>query len=98
MPRGLSLGDYRRTERLGQEVVWGPLSDVRTGFETVLQHDTVLKPEHCGGPLIDLEGRAIGLNISRAVRVETLALPAQEVQRLVQSLLPTSQQAKAPAP
>lgn len=91
----VTLGDYRRSERMGQEVVWGPLSDVRTGFETVLQHDTVLKPEHCGGPLIDLEGHAIGLNIARAGRVETLALPASEVQRIVANLLEESNEAEA---
>ncbi len=90
----VTLGDYRRSERVGQEVVWGPLSDVRTGFEIILQHDTVLKPERCGGPLIDLEGQAVGLNISRAGRVETLALPAGEVQRLVTSLVAASIQAK----
>lgn len=69
---------------------WGPLSEVRSGFETILQHDTVLKPEHCGGPLIDLEGRVIGLNIARAGATETLALPASEVQRVVASLVTAS--------
>ncbi|MEM6472313.1 MAG: PDZ domain-containing protein, partial [Planctomycetota bacterium] len=90
----LTLGAYRGRERQGQEIVWGPLSDIRSGFETVLQHDTVLKPEQCGGPLIDLSGRAIGLNIARAGRVETLALPALEVQSLVASLLTASESAK----
>jgi RNA polymerase sigma factor (TIGR02999 family) len=37
----------------------------------------VLKPEECGGPLVDVDGRAVGLNIARAGRVETLALPAR---------------------
>ena len=90
----VTLGTNREPFLTKQEHVWGPLSDVRSGFDTILQHDTVLKPEHCGGPLIDLDGRAIGLNIARAGRVETLALPASEVQRLVASLLTASQQAK----
>ncbi|MEM8734328.1 MAG: hypothetical protein AAGG44_08910, partial [Planctomycetota bacterium] len=71
---------------------WGPISDVRTGFETILQHDSVLKPEHCGGPLIDLQGRAVGLNIARAGATETLALPASEVQRLVAMLVAEREQ------
>lgn len=90
----VTLGSNFEFMRSPQEVVWGPLSEVRRGFATILQHDTVLKPEHCGGPLIDLSGRAIGLNIARAGRVETLALPAGEVQRLVTRLLTASQQAK----
>ena len=53
------------------------------GFQRVLQHDTVLEPEDCGGPLVDLEGRVVGVNIARAGRIETLAIPAREVQALI---------------
>jgi serine protease Do len=61
----------------------GPLSDLRGGFPVVLQHDTVLKPTECGGPLVDLDGKAIGINIARAGRVETYAVPAEEVLALL---------------
>ena len=40
-------GDYQN--HLGSE-----LSNRRSGFPTYLQHDTVLKPQDCGGPLVDL--------------------------------------------
>jgi serine protease Do len=46
------------------------------GFEQALEHDTVLEPWQCGGPLVNLDGQAIGLNIARASRVATYALPA----------------------
>lgn len=79
----LSLEVELRQDRRGtvsdQENVWGPLSAVRAGFAEVLQHDTVLRPEQCGGPVLGLDGRAVGINVSRAGRVETLALPAATV-------------------
>src|SRR5579859_6936817 len=42
-----------------QNVMGSTLSDVRTGFPTVVQHDAVLKPYECGGPLVDLDGRTV---------------------------------------
>lgn len=53
------------------------LSARRSGFPTVLQHDAVLRPRDCGGPLVDLEGRVVGLSIARAGRTETYAIPAR---------------------
>ncbi|MEI8198342.1 MAG: PDZ domain-containing protein, partial [Phycisphaerae bacterium] len=57
-----------------------------SGFAAVLTHDTVLRPNECGGPLVDLDGRVIGLNIARASRTETYALPAAVVARVVAEL------------
>jgi serine protease Do len=62
-----------------QSFLGGALSERRTGFQTVLQHDTFLLPEHCGGPVVDLEGRVIGINIARAERIASYALPASAV-------------------
>lgn len=56
------------------------------GFELALEHDTVLKPWLCGGPLVNLEGEAIGLNIARASRVTTYALPAKLVKQILHDL------------
>src|SRR5690606_17538087 len=61
----------------------GPLSERRTGFPLALQHDTVLTPQECGGPLVDLDGRCVGINIARAGRVNSYALPASVVLPLV---------------
>jgi serine protease Do len=55
------------------------LSDKRTGFPNVLQHDTVLSPADCGGPLVDLDGKAVGVNIARAGRTESYAVPTESV-------------------
>jgi len=77
---GLSRG---RSRRMGGEV-----STRAEGFESVLQHDTVLPPWLCGGPLVNVDGKAIGLNIARAGRVATYALSPRVVQGLFESLRP----------
>ncbi len=72
----------------------GGLSGRRTGFPQVIQHDTVLLPKDCGGPLVDLDGRVVGLNIARAGRVETWALPGEVITPVLKDL----RDGKYPAP
>jgi serine protease Do len=64
----------------------GELSRRAEGFERALQHDSVLQPWHCGGPLLNLEGKAIGVNIARAGRVASYALPASLVKEIIERL------------
>jgi len=59
------------------------LSDRRDGFPEFFQHDTVIKPQDCGGPLVDLEGKAVGINIARAGRTESYAIPTESVLEMV---------------
>jgi serine protease Do len=65
----------------------GRISARSTGFREVIQHDTVLAPNDCGGPLIDVDGNAVGLNIARAGRVCSYALPARVVASSVEEML-----------
>ncbi len=64
----------------------GPVSQRAKGFEQAIEHDTVLQFWLCGGPLVDLDGKAVGINIARAERVTTYALPAKLVQRVLENL------------
>ena len=50
-------------------------SDRRFGFPTVVPHDLAIAPNDCGGPLVDIDGRCLGVNIARALRVASYALP-----------------------
>ena len=59
------------------------LSEQRGGFPVILQHDQVIAPTDCGGPLVDLDGKAVGVNIARAGRVESYAIPSESVQALI---------------
>ena len=70
-----------------QNSMGGKLSQRRTAFPKILQHDTTLVPEVCGGPLVDLEGKAVGVNIARAGRVESYALPSELVKALIPDLI-----------
>ncbi|MCY2974481.1 MAG: PDZ domain-containing protein [Planctomycetota bacterium] len=65
----------------------GNLSARSTGFAKVFQHDTVLEPHQCGGPLVDTRGRVVGVNIARAGRVSSYALPNDVVIPAVRSML-----------
>ena len=69
-PSGRFLDSQDMMDHMG-----GELSFRRSGFNEVIPHDTVIAPNACGGPLVDLSGKAIGINIARAGRVQTLALP-----------------------
>ena len=85
-----------RTGQLGAEVnpqqrrsrLTGEVSQRAEGFEQAIEHDSVLRPWLCGGPLVNLDGKAIGLNIARAGRVTTYALPARLVKRILENLRP----------
>ena len=72
---------FERTEFLDGRS--GIVSERRSGFADVLQHDIELSPSHCGGPLIDSEGRVIGVNIARRARESSLAIPIEVVLELL---------------
>jgi serine protease Do len=69
-----------------QNTLGGRLSERRAGFPLALQHDTVLTPSQCGGPIVDIEGRAVGLNIARASRVGSYAIPSSVIKPLLDEM------------
>jgi S1-C subfamily serine protease len=66
----------------------GPFSQRRFGFGTVIIHDSVLKPEECGSPLVNLRGQFIGVNIARSMRVASMSIPANQVLAFVRQHQP----------
>jgi len=77
-PRG---GDPARGNRFG-----GDLSEKRGNFPNALQHDLTLSPNECGGPLVDLDGKVVGVNVARAGRVKSYAIPAADLKDLLSNL------------
>lgn len=75
------LPDRYGRERLGEFV-----STHHIGFPAVLEHDTDLFPDQCGGPLFNIHGKAVGLNIARAARITSYAIPASAVERVFREL------------
>ena len=68
----------------------GATSTRKAGFSDAIQHELPLAPGAMGGPLVDLQGNTIGVNIARADRVTTFALPPSLVREVVHRLLPAS--------
>jgi serine protease Do len=62
------------------------LSARRSGYGTILTHDSVVRPADCGGPLVDLDGNVIGINISRAGRTESWAIPTEVIEVVLADL------------
>jgi len=61
----------------GEDFANGGISIRTDNFAEVLQHDLPLNPVDMGGPLLDLNGNAIGINIARVDRITTFALPSE---------------------
>lgn len=64
----------------------GELSEKTSGYPDAIQHDIPLPPQLCGGPLFDLTGKCIGINVSRAGRTRTFAIPADEIQAMLKTV------------
>lgn len=80
-PFGPFLSRIAMQNRMG-----GDLSDRRTGFPRAFVHDSVLRPEDCGGTLVNLDGLAVAMNIARAGRTESVAIPAAVVVSVLDDL------------
>jgi len=65
----------------------GEISARATGFQKVIQHDSVLAPNQCGGPVIDIHGNVVGINIARAGRVSSYAIPAKTLAPAIADML-----------
>lgn len=77
-----------RSRRDRMNSMGNDLSRRRDGFARVFQHDATITPDLCGGPVLDLDGRGLGINIARAGRVEAYALPADVVRAVLEELQP----------
>ncbi len=65
----------------------GRFSERRSGFPRVIQHDIIADRHRIGGPVLDLDGRCLGMNIARANRCETFAIPAGDLRSLADRLI-----------
>ena len=91
-----SPAEHLQNRSIFMNKLGGQLSFRRGGFPNAFAHDTVLKPEQGGGPLVDLQGRTVGINIAREGRTESHAIPAQVIVGLLEDLK-TGRQFAAPA-
>jgi len=62
------------------------LSKRSSEFPRILQHDTPVSKDRIGGPLLNLDGECVGMNIARNSRVATFAIPARELIEIIARL------------
>ncbi|MEM7383992.1 MAG: PDZ domain-containing protein [Verrucomicrobiota bacterium] len=67
-----------RTSRMG-----GSLSKNRSQYPMAMQHDLMLEAKECGGPVVNLYGETVGVNIARAGRVKSYAIPGATLNQIV---------------
>lgn len=73
----------------------GGVSHRKTGFPDVITHDGFVAPHQCGGPVFDLAGRAVGINIARVDRTATYAIPASTAQAAIERMVNEAKNAVA---
>lgn len=56
-------------------------------FPDALTHDAALTAKQMGGPLLNLSGQAIGLNIARYDRTASYAIPYKTLQPIIEKLM-----------
>lgn len=82
----IELGDQSirpQAPGLGRYPQGGRLSENRGGYPSALQTDLPYRPQDCGSPLVGLDGLAVGINIARAGRIMSYAIPADAIQKLL---------------
>jgi len=82
-----TLGTFHSTQNTSQRkrssVV---VSSRRAGFPMAIQHDSQVSARRCGGPVVDLQGNVVGINIARADRTATYLIPADQILPLLNEL------------
>jgi serine protease Do len=68
----------------------GPVSKRKDNFPMIIQHDLPLPKEAMGGPLFNVEGKCIGINIARVDRVTVFSLPSKIARIMVNNLQPSN--------
>ena len=65
----------------------GPVSKRKDNFAEVFQHDLPLFREDMGGPVFNLNGECIGINIARVDRVTIFSLPSSSAREVLEGFL-----------
>lgn len=79
----------------GEDYANGGVSLRTDSFPEALQHQLPLSPRDMGGPLLNLTGQVVGINIARVDRVTSFALPMELFWNKLQQWLEADRQAHA---
>jgi S1-C subfamily serine protease len=70
------------TGHVADDIIGGK-SDRRDGFSLAISHDANLRPRQCGGPVFDIDGNFLGINIARFSRTRCYVIPRTILKRFV---------------
>jgi serine protease Do len=98
---GNALGEFANTvttgiiSGIGRPVIAGSSSDAER-LQDLLQTDAAINPGNSGGPLVDIEGRVIGVNTAVAGGAENIgfAIPINQVKAGIESIQETGRLSK----
>ena len=79
--RSVTFEQFDRNARMS-----GRVSKRKDNFPMIIQHDVSLPPTAMGGAVLNLNGKALGVNVARVDRVTTYALPAKYVREIFEKL------------
>jgi serine protease Do len=79
--------DHRRSAAQTYSARAGKLSERRTDFPLAFTHDAVIWAPQIGGPVLNTDGYATGLNIARYGRTMTYALPADHAKQAIDQMM-----------
>lgn len=99
---GNALGEFTNSVSTGvisglsRSITAGGMQGRPETLRGVIQTDAAINPGNSGGPLLDLSGEVIGVNVAMARGSENIgfALPANEVDSIVQSVKETGEIAR----
>ena len=77
------LGQFAGGRLNAMERMGGALNRVRDGFSRVVQTDMKIQSDQIGGPVVDLEGRVVGITMARADRTRTFIMASRAVMDLL---------------
>lgn len=88
----MARGEMEQMSRNDQ--MSGLFSERRSGFPRVMQHDILGSKSVVGGPLLDLNGHCLGMNIARANRAESFAIPVEDLKAIAERMLRQAREAE----
>lgn len=88
------LGQFAGGRLNAMERMGGELNGIRDSFSRVVQSDMKIKSDQIGGPVVDLEGRVVGITMARADRTRTYIMGSEAVEELLKSKADTVAEAR----
>ena len=84
-----AAGRLNAMERMG-----GEPNRIRDGFSRVVQSDMKIQADQVGGPVVDLEGRVVGITMARADRTRTYIMGSEALMDLLKTKYDTVAEAR----